>query len=33
MLRLLRPERSFAGLEALREQIARDVAEVRRLAG
>lgn len=33
VLRLLRPERSFAGLEALREQIARDVAEVRRLAG
>lgn len=33
VVRLLRPERSFSGLEALREQIARDVAEVRRVAG
>lgn len=30
-LRHLRPEQKFSGLEALREQIARDVAEARRL--
>jgi riboflavin kinase/FMN adenylyltransferase len=32
-LRYLRPERKFENLAALREQIARDVAEARRALG